>query len=84
MTTTESPTVDNGVNVAALLGAREALTDMPEPPSSRGGRRRHGSTAPTRGPPSSSSSASAPSSHTAEPFTFETDHPEIFAATTAA
>ena len=30
MTTTESPTVDNGVNVAALLGARDAMTDMPE------------------------------------------------------
>ncbi len=30
MTTTESPTVDNGVNVEALLGARQALTDAPE------------------------------------------------------
>jgi len=30
MTSTESPAVDNGVNVAALLGAREALTDAPE------------------------------------------------------
>ena len=30
MTTTESPSVDNGVNVAALLGAREALTAAPE------------------------------------------------------
>ncbi len=29
MTTTEIP-VDNGVNVEALLGARQALTDAPE------------------------------------------------------
>ncbi len=30
MTTTESPSVDNGVNVQALLDARNALTDAPE------------------------------------------------------
>jgi uncharacterized OsmC-like protein len=30
MTSTGSPTVDNGVNVEALLGARQALTDAPE------------------------------------------------------
>lgn len=30
MTSTESPAVDNGVNVEALLGAREALTEAPE------------------------------------------------------
>ena len=30
MTTTEKPTVDNGVNVEAVLGAREALTAAPE------------------------------------------------------
>jgi uncharacterized OsmC-like protein len=29
-TTTEAPSVDNGVNVAALLAAREALTSAPE------------------------------------------------------
>jgi organic hydroperoxide reductase OsmC/OhrA len=29
MTTTESPAVDNGVNVEALLGAREHMTEMP-------------------------------------------------------
>ncbi len=29
MTTTESPIVDNGVNVEAVLGAREAMTQMP-------------------------------------------------------
>lgn len=30
MSDTESPTVDNGVNVEALVGARQALTDAPE------------------------------------------------------
>jgi uncharacterized OsmC-like protein len=30
MTTTDSPVVDNGVNVAALLGARDALSGAPE------------------------------------------------------
>ena len=29
-TMTETATVDNGVNVEALLGAREALTEAPE------------------------------------------------------
>jgi uncharacterized OsmC-like protein len=29
MTETETPTVDNGVNIEALLGARQALTDAP-------------------------------------------------------
>jgi uncharacterized OsmC-like protein len=30
MTQTEAPTVDNGVNIEALRGARQALTDAPE------------------------------------------------------
>ena len=30
MTRTETPTVDNGVNIEALRGARQALTDAPE------------------------------------------------------
>src|ERR1700689_2051782 len=30
MTTTDTPTVDNGVNIEALRGAREALTNHPE------------------------------------------------------
>ena len=29
MTTTDSPVADNGVNIEALRGARQALTDMP-------------------------------------------------------
>ena len=30
MTTTDTPTVDNGVNIEALRGARDALTNQPE------------------------------------------------------
>jgi uncharacterized OsmC-like protein len=30
MTQTDAPTVDNGVNIEALRGARQALTDAPE------------------------------------------------------
>ncbi len=30
MTQTDAPTVDNGVNIEALRGARQALTDGPE------------------------------------------------------
>ena len=30
MTQTETPIVDNGVNIEALRGARQALTDAPE------------------------------------------------------
>ena len=30
MTNIETPAVDNGVNIAALLGARQALTDAPQ------------------------------------------------------
>jgi len=30
MTQTEAPTVDNGVNIEAIRGARQALTDAPE------------------------------------------------------
>ena len=41
MTTTDTP-VDNGVNVEALLGAREALTDAPRRRSSSGERRASG------------------------------------------
>ncbi len=41
MAQTATP-VDNGVNVEALLGAREALTGHPRPRSSRGGPRASG------------------------------------------
>ena len=30
MTQTDAPTVDNGVNIEALRGARQALTDAPQ------------------------------------------------------
>ena len=38
MSTEAEKQVQNGVNVDALLGARDALTDAPEAASSSGGR----------------------------------------------
>ncbi len=64
MTITDRP-VDNGVNVQALLGAREALSAAPEQPSSPGGPAAPGATGPTATPPSPASPASAPSNSTA-------------------
>ena len=64
MTITDSP-VHNGVNVEALLGAREALSAAPEAASSLGGPAAPGATVRTAGPPSPASPAWAPSSSTA-------------------
>ena len=36
--TITTTTIDNGVNVEALLGARDAITDTPRSASSPGGR----------------------------------------------
>ena len=77
-TTTETP-VDNGVNVEALLGARDALRrrpgDRPVPVAVHG----VGSTARTAAPTSRRSTASARSSGTAT-FSYDVDHPLQFAA----
>lgn len=59
MATVESPTVDNGVNVTALLGAREAFTEAPTAPNSSGGPAVNGSTARTAAAPCTTSPASA-------------------------
>lgn len=81
MTTTESPAVDNGVNVAALLGAREAMTDMPELAAFQW---RATSTwvdgVHTRTSVEQFHGVGAEQSHR-QTFTLDTDHPEIFAAT---
>jgi uncharacterized OsmC-like protein len=81
MTTTESPTVDNGVNVAALLGARDAMTDMPELAAFQW---RATSTwvdgVHTRSSVEHFHGVGAEQSHR-QTFTLDTDHPEIFAAT---
>ena len=70
MTATDTP-VNNGVNVEALLGAREALIEAPERRSSSGGRHVSGRTAPTAARRSRVSSVSVRSKATA-PVTFLT------------
>jgi uncharacterized OsmC-like protein len=79
MTTTEK-SVDNGVNVEALLGAREALTEAPE-----GAKFTWRATCQWVNGTHSRSSVKGffglgeEQSHKTE-FTFEADHPEIFAS----
>ena len=79
MSTTKSP-VDNGVNVEALLGAREALTATPE-----GAKFKWRATCEwVKGTHSHSSVTSffglgSEQKHRSE-FTFDADHPEIFAS----
>ena len=64
MTSTATP-VDNGVNVEALLGAREALTEAPEAAEFQWRATASGRTAPTAARRSRTSSASARSRATA-------------------
>jgi uncharacterized OsmC-like protein len=77
---TANAQVDNGVNVAALLGAREALTATPE-----GAQFKWRATCKwVKGTHSHSSVTSffglgAEQKHRSE-FTFDADHPEIFAS----
>lgn len=72
--------VDNGVNVAALLGAREALTEAPE-----GARFRWRATCTWMNGTHSRSTVEefyglgADQKHRTE-FTFDADHPELFAS----
>ena len=79
MTTTEK-SVDNGVNVEALLGAREALTEAPE-----GAKFTWRATCKWVNGTHSRSTVKGffglgeEQNHRTE-FTFEADHPEIFAA----
>ena len=81
MTTSEAPT-DNGVNVQALLDARNALTDAPEAAEFtwRATQRvaaRHAQ--PRRR--SAATSASAPTtSHKIAHVSYDADHPEVFAS----
>lgn len=82
MTITEStsPTVDNGVNVAALLGAREALTAAPPAAQfvfSATNEWVHGTH--SRSTVDSFFGLGEAQSHR-QPYTVDTDHPEIFAA----
>ena len=80
MTTTENPTADNGVDVEALLGAREALTAAPEAA-------RFKWTANCEWVAGTHSRTTvekffglgAQQSHR-QPYSVDTDHPEIFAS----
>jgi len=80
MTTTESPTVDNGVNVDALLGARAAMTDMPAAAQFQW---RADCTwvngTHARTTVESFSGIGAEQSHRAA-YSIDTDHPEVFAS----
>lgn len=80
MTSTESPTVDNGVNIEALLGARQHLTDMPElakfqwQASCEWIKGTH-----SRSTFTSFSGLSSDHTHR-QAYTIDSDHPEIFAS----
>ena len=79
MTATDTP-VDNGVNVEALLGAREALTETPEAASFR-----WRATCDWQNGTHSNSVVEGffglgDEQHHRTTFTFDADHPEIFAS----
>ena len=80
MTTTDTPAVDNGVNVEALLGARAHLTDAPE----LGKFQWRASCEWVQGTQSRStvsgfSGLGAEHTHRQE-YSFDADHPQIFAS----
>ena len=80
MTATTAPSVDNGVNVEALLGAREALSQAPEAAQFKW----RATTTWIRGTHTKSDVKSffglgEEQSHRAE-YSFEADHPEVFAS----
>jgi uncharacterized OsmC-like protein len=80
MTITESGVADNGVNVAALLGAREHMTEMPELAQFQWRAQcewvngTHSRTTVEK-----FSGAGGEQTHR-QPYTVDTDHPEIFAS----
>ena len=80
MTITETPAVDNGVNVEALLGAREHMTEMPELAQFQWRadcewvNGTHSRTTVEK-----FSGAGGDQSHR-QPYSVDTDHPELFAA----
>ena len=80
MTQTEVPIVDNGVNIEALRGARQALTDAPEAARFQWRARcewvngTH-----SRSSVTDFSGLGQEHSHR-QPFTIESDHPEVFAS----
>jgi uncharacterized OsmC-like protein len=80
MTQTDAPTVDNGVNIEALRGARQALTDAPEAAQFQWRARcewvngTH-----SRSQVTDFSGLGAQHTHR-QTFTIEADHPQVFAS----
>jgi uncharacterized OsmC-like protein len=80
MSIVESPAVDNGVNVEALLGAREALAAAPEAAQFRW-RARCEWIKGTHSRTTVQEFFGLGAEHThRQPFVFEGDHPEVFAS----
>ena len=80
MTITDQPSVDNGVNVQALLDARVALTDAPEAAAFQWRARAEWVAGThTRTTVDGFSGLGAEQSHR-QPFVVDTDHPELFAS----
>jgi uncharacterized OsmC-like protein len=80
MTTTENTTVDHGVNVEALLGAREHMTQLPELAQFQWRAACEWvDGVHSRTTFETFSGAGGEQSHR-QPFTVDTDHPELFAA----
>jgi uncharacterized OsmC-like protein len=80
MTTIETPSVGNGVNLEALLGAREALTGAPEAAGFQW-RAQCEWVSGTHSRTTVYDFAGLGTEHThRSPFVFEADHPEVFAS----
>ena len=72
--------VNNGVNVEALLAAREALKAAPQAANSNGGRPASGRTARTARRASQGFHGLGEEQKHKTEFSFDADHPEIFAS----
>ncbi len=80
MTSTDNPTIDNGVNVEALLGARQALTDAPEAAQFTW-RARCDWVNGTHSRTTIDGFAGLGQEHRhRQPYTIDSDHPEVFAS----
>jgi uncharacterized OsmC-like protein len=80
MTQTETPTLDNGVNIEALRGARQALTDAPEAAKFQWSARCHWVNGThSRSTITDFSGLGDQHAHR-QTFTVEADHPEVFAS----
>ncbi len=80
MTQTEAPIVDNGVNIEALRGARQALTDAPEAARFEW-RARCEWVSGTHSRSTVTDFSGLGQEHThRQAFTIEADHPEVFSS----